>query len=43
MKFVVLLAAAVSAFDTTESAFLSYISEFGKVYGTIEEYKFRFD
>jgi C1A family cysteine protease len=37
------LAAAVSANSEVESAFMGYITQYGKSYGTIEEYKFRLE
>ena len=40
MKFAALIAAAKAVSDV-ETAFLSFLSEHGKSYGTIEEYKFR--
>ena len=36
------LAGIVSAATEAESAFISYISEFGKSYHSVEEYNFRF-
>jgi C1A family cysteine protease len=35
------LAAAVTANNEIESAFMGYITQYGKSYGTVEEYKFR--
>ena len=38
------LAASVSAFNSQlENAFLGYITQYGKSYATMEEYKFRFE
>ena len=38
------LAGSVSAFNSQlENAFLGYITQYGKSYATMEEYKFRFE
>jgi hypothetical protein len=36
-----LIATSVTAFSETESAFLAYITEYGKSYASIEEYEMR--
>lgn len=42
MKYAALIAAA-NAVSDVEKSFLSFLAEHGKSYGTIEEYKFRFN
>lgn len=42
MKFALLLVASAVAFNEKEGAFLSYISQFGKTYYNLAEYKNRF-
>jgi cathepsin L len=37
------LAGAVSAIDPVEQKFIGYITQYGKSYGTVEEYKFRLE
>ncbi len=37
------LAGVVSAVTEVEYAFMNYMSNFGKSYGTVEEYKFRLE
>ena len=37
------LAAAVSASSEVETAFMGYITQFGKSYATVAEYNFRFE
>jgi len=41
--FALTLAGAVSASSEVESAFMAYITQFGKSYSTVDEYVFRLE